>query len=71
MNKTQKIGVGFLAFGFAVILLAYIFTSDRSFALAALIGLMAVAFGGFQLLIAQPINPHDNTTKTRKSSRRS
>lgn len=69
MNKTQKIGVGFLAFGFAVILLAYIFTSDRTFALAALIGLMAVAFGGFQLLIAQPVST-EPVNKTRKAARR-
>jgi hypothetical protein len=69
MNKTQKISMSFLVVGLAIIPLAYVLASDRGFVIAALIGLMAAAFGGFQLLITQPVNT-GSTTKTRKFARR-
>lgn len=54
MNINQRIGLGFLLLGLTMILLFYFIASKEAFVIAALAGLMAMAFGGFQLLIAKP-----------------
>lgn len=65
MNKNQKIGLGFFLTGLLIIPLFYFIASDKGFVLAAMGGLMAMAFGGFYLLLA---NPKITRTSKRKNN---
>ena len=77
MHFQKKLGLGFMAFGALVILLAYIFTNSGSFVFSALIGLMAIFFGAFQLMLSnlalQPKtttkHPSSKTVKSKKARR--
>jgi thiol:disulfide interchange protein len=54
MHFQKKLGLGFILFGAAVILIAYaVSTNQGAFVFSALIGLMAVFFGGFQLMLSK------------------
>ncbi len=71
MSKNQKIGWGFVAFGLLIIPLAYALFSREGFTIATCVGLMAMVFGGFQLLINKPYVPQTaGASKGRKASRR-
>ncbi len=51
MQLQKKIGFGFILFGIAIILGMYFVADGGAFLFSALIGLMAVFFGAFQLMI--------------------
>lgn len=71
MSKNQKLGWGFLAVGFLIIPLAYALFSREAFVIATCVGLMAMVFGGFQLLINKPYAPQTaSASKGRKANRR-
>lgn len=71
MSKNQKLGWGFLAIGFLIIPLSYVLFSREAFVIATCVGLMAMAFGGFQLLINKPYVPQTaSAPKGRKVNRR-
>lgn len=52
MHFQKKLGLGFIAFGIVAIVLAYLLTNSGAFVFSALIGLMAIFFGAFQLMIS-------------------
>lgn len=53
MHFQKKLGIGFILFGVTVILIAYaVSTNHGAFVFSALIGLMAVFFGAFQLVLS-------------------
>jgi hypothetical protein len=71
MNNNQRIGLGFLLLGLLMIPFFYFFTGKEGFVIAAIIGLMAMAFGGFQFLIAKPVHGQkDRHPKKRRRSRK-
>lgn len=70
MNNNQKIGLGFLLLGVLIIPISYFIASSEGFVLAAMMGLMAIVFGGFQLIFAKTITTQQGKTKTRKNARR-
>jgi thiol:disulfide interchange protein len=51
MQLQKKLGFGFILFGLAIILGMYFVADGGAFLFSALIGLMAVFFGAFQLMI--------------------
>ncbi len=51
MQLQQKLGFGFILFGVAIILGMYFVADGGAFLFSALMGLMAVFFGAFQLMI--------------------
>lgn len=51
MQLQKKLGFGFMFFGAAIILGMYLVADGGAFLFSALIGLMAVFFGAFQLMI--------------------
>lgn len=71
MNRNQKLGLGFVVTGLLIILLFYFVASETGFLFAASIGLMAIAFGGFQLLLSKPVSTQTSkAAKARKTARR-
>jgi len=70
MNNNQKIGLGFLVLGVLIIPVSYFIASSEGFVLAAMMGLMAIVFGGFQLIFAKTITTRPSKTKARKNGRR-
>lgn len=53
MHFQKKLGIGFIAFGALVIALAFLMTSSGGFVFSALIGLMAILFGAFQMMLSK------------------
>ncbi len=53
MHFQKKLGLGFITFGVVIILLAYLLTDSGGFVFSALIGLMAIFFGAFQLMLSK------------------
>ncbi len=53
MHFQKKLGIGFIVFGALVIALAFLMTSSGGFVFSALIGLMAVLFGAFQIMLSK------------------
>lgn len=51
MHTQKKLGIGFIFFGFLLIVAMYFVTDGGAFVFTALLGLMAVFFGAFQLMI--------------------
>lgn len=51
MQVQQKLGFGFVFFGIAIIIGMYFVADGGAFIFSALMGLMAVFFGAFQLMI--------------------
>lgn len=51
MQLQKKLGFGFMFFGVAIILGMYFVADGGAFLFSALIGLMAIFFGAFQLMI--------------------
>lgn len=52
MHFQKKLGIGFILFGVFIIVAVYFSTSGGAFAFSALMGLMAIFFGAFQLMLA-------------------
>jgi len=63
MHLQKKIGIGFVLFGFIFILVMYFFANGSAFVFCALLGLMAVFFGAFQMMITT------SPATTKKSSK--
>lgn len=55
MQQQQKLGYGFIGFGILLIIGLYFTLDGPGYAFSALLGLMAVIFGGMQLLLAKPL----------------
>ena len=51
MQLQKKLGFGFILFGIVMIIGMYFVADGGAFLFSALIGLMAVFFGAFQLMI--------------------
>lgn len=77
MHFQKKLGLGFIAFGVLVILLAYALTNSGGFVFSALLGLMAIFFGAFQMMLSNLAlqaktagkHPSGKTTKTKRARR--
>jgi uncharacterized membrane protein HdeD (DUF308 family) len=52
MQLQQKLGYGFILFGFFFTLAMYFAADGGAFVFTSLIGLLAIFFGAFQLMIA-------------------
>ena len=52
MQLQQKLGYGFIFFGIVFILGMYFVASGGAFLFTALMGLLAIFFGAFQLMIS-------------------
>jgi hypothetical protein len=55
MQQQQKLGYGFIGFGILLIIGLYFTLDGAGYAFSALLGLMAVIFGGMQILLAKPL----------------
>ncbi|WP_049629615.1 hypothetical protein [Cellvibrio sp. pealriver] len=51
MHTQKKLGIGFIFFGFLLIVAMYFVADGGAFVFTALLGLMAIFFGAFQLMI--------------------
>lgn len=70
MKKKPNIGLFFLLAGLFIILFFYFAAGTEGFMIAAILGSMAMAFGGFQLFLAKSVDAQLSTTgKSRKSKR--
>lgn len=52
MYFQKKLGLGFILFGTVAIALAYILMDGGGFVFSALVGVLAICFGAFQLMLA-------------------
>lgn len=78
MHYQKKLGIGFILFGLVVVIIAYAASTHQgAFAFAALIGLMAICFGAFQIMLsnlavqakATPRPQGTKSTKLKKARR--
>lgn len=70
MELQQKLGFGFILFGIVIIIGMYFVTYGGAFMFSVLIGLMAIFFGAFQLIISANV-PNKPITKNKlKKSRK-
>ncbi len=67
----QKLGYGFILFGLLLIIGLYFAADGGAYVFSALIGLLAIIFGGFQLLLAKqaPVRSEKHSHKNKKSRR--
>lgn len=66
----QKLGYGFIFFGLLFILGLYFAVDGGAYVFMALLGVMAIVFGGFQLMLAkQPARTARPTHKGKKARR--
>lgn len=68
MQLQQKLGFGFILFGVVLIIGMYFVANGGGFLFSALIGLMAVFFGAFQLMISADMNAKPTTKSKAKKS---
>lgn len=63
----QKLGYGFIGFGLLLIIGLYFAADGGAYIFSALLGLMAIVFGGFQLMLAKqtPIKTEKYAGKTK------
>ncbi len=61
MHTQKKLGMGFILFGFLLIVAMYFVADGGAFVFTALLGLMAVFFGAFQLMIISNTMPAKST----------
>jgi uncharacterized membrane protein HdeD (DUF308 family) len=71
MHTYKKLGIGFILFGFLLIIAMYFIADSGAFLFTFLIGLMAIFFGAFQLMIMAnaPATKAGTKTKGHKSRR--
>ncbi len=67
----QELGYGFIAFGLLLIIGLYFAADGGAYIFSALLGLMAIVFGGFQLMLAKQtpakIEKHASKPKNKKA----
>ena len=61
MHTQKKLGIGFIFVGFLLIVAMYFVTDGGAFVFTALLGLMAIFLGAFQLIIM------NNTVSTKSA----
>jgi hypothetical protein len=71
MQLQQKLGYGFILFGLAMIIGLYFLADGGAYIFSALLGLMAIVFGGFQLMLVKqlPIKPAKVAVKSKRARR--
>jgi uncharacterized membrane protein len=67
MHTYKKLGIGFILFGFLLIIAMYFIADSGAFLFTFLIGLMAIFFGAFQA--NAPATKAGTKTKGHKSRR--
>lgn len=70
MQLQQKLGFGFILFGVLLTLAMYFTTDGGAFLFTALIGLMAIFFGAFQLMITADALTKSTASRRHKKSRK-
>lgn len=70
MQLQQKLGFGFILFGVLLTLAMYFATDGGAFLFTALIGLMAIFFGAFQLMITADALTKSTASRRHKKSRK-
>lgn len=70
MQLQKKLGFGFIFFGVAIILGMYFVADGGAFLFSALVGLMAVFFGAFQLMITADLAAKPAAKSKPKKSRK-
>ena len=66
MQLQQKLGFGFILFGVVIIIGMYFVANGGAFLFSALVGLMAVFFGAFQLMISADMSTRSATKSKAK-----
>lgn len=67
MHLQKKLGIGFVTFGVVIIIGMYFIANSGAFMFSSLVGLMAIFFGAFQLMIASQTPIHNAKPKLRKA----
>lgn len=70
MQLQKKLGFGFIFFGVAIILGMYFVADGGAFLFSALVGLMAVFFGAFQLMITADLAAKPAAKSKQKKGRK-
>lgn len=70
MQLQKKLGFGFIFFGVAIILGMYFVADGGAFIFSALVGLMAVFFGAFQLMLTADLAAKPAAKSKPKKSRK-
>jgi hypothetical protein len=70
MQLQKKLGFGFILFGIALILLMYFTADGGAFLFSSLIGLMAIFFGAFQLMITTEVTTTPTVKNKSKKGRK-
>lgn len=70
MQLQKKLGIGFVLFGIATIIGMYFVANSGAFLFSALVGLMAIFFGAFQLMIASQATAHSGSKSKGKKARK-
>lgn len=70
MQLQQKLGFGFIFFGVVIIIGMYFVANGGAFLFSSLIGLMAVFFGAFQLMISADMTTKPSTKSKPKKGRK-
>lgn len=69
----QKLGYGFILFGLLLIIGLYFAADGGAYVFSALLGLMAIVFGSFQLVLAKPSttnsDKHSNKARNKKAQK--
>lgn len=67
MHLQKKLGIGFVLFGIVIIIGMYFIANSGAFLFSSLVGLMAIFFGAFQLMIANQTPAHSAKSKFKKA----
>lgn len=70
MQLQQKLGFGFIFFGVVIIIGMYFVANGGAFLFSSLIGLMAIFFGAFQLMISADMTTKPSTKSKPKKGRK-
>jgi hypothetical protein len=70
MQLQKKLGFGFILFGIALILLMYFTADGGAFLFSSLIGLMAIFFCAFQLMIITEVTTTPTVKNKSKKGRK-
>ena len=62
MKLQKKLGIGFILFGIFLVAGTYFVADGGAFVFSALIGLLAIFFGAFQLMISTDISTLKQST---------
>lgn len=70
MQLQKKLGIGFILFGVVLTLAMYFAIDGGAFLFTALIGLMAIFFGAFQLMLSASVTASPGIHRKAKKARR-